>query len=144
MAGFGTVGIGPPSGTRLLMLLGGSNGPANHIFIPSNSVANFAPPGKSLISVSLVGVSSSAETLLPSVTKQLRELFGPPVDSWRFLRSYSIPQALPAQPANFYHQPRLATLQDGTVFCGDYLETSSIQGALVSGRKAATALLNAT
>lgn len=132
----------PPSRTRLLMLLGGAYGPANHIFIPSNSVPNFAPPGKSLISVSLVGVSSSAENLLPSVTKQLRELFGPPVDSWRFLRSYSIPQALPAQPANFYHQPRPATLQDGTVFCGDYLETSSIQGALVSGRKAAAALLN--
>lgn len=131
----------PPIGTKLLMLLADTNGPANHIFIPSNSVPGFAPPQKSLISVSLVNVSSSAESLLPSVSDQLRELFGKQVDSWRHLRSYTIPQALPKQPANFNRHSRATELQDGTILCGDYLETSSIQGALASGRKAAANLL---
>ncbi len=132
-----------PSSTKLLMLLTDQSGPVNHVFIPSNSVPNFAPPGKSLISVSLVNTSASAESLLPAVITQLREPFGPQVDSWQFLRSYNIPRALPKQPANFYRSPRSATLQEGVVLCGDYLETSSVQGALASGRKAATALFEA-
>ncbi|MDX1930653.1 MAG: NAD(P)/FAD-dependent oxidoreductase [Pirellulaceae bacterium] len=126
----------PPSNSKLLMLLADPVGPANHVFIPSNSVANFAPAGKSLISVSLVNPSESAESLMPTVLQQLRELFGSQVDSWRPLRTYTIPHALPVQPAGF-HQDRSLTLSDGTILCGDHLETSSIQGALVSGRKAA-------
>ncbi len=127
----------PPSSTKLLMLLGDSKGPANHVFIPSNSVPNFAPPGKSLISVSVINASATADSLLPAVTEQLRELFGNQVGSWRHLRSYSISQALPKQPVDFNRVPRETTLRDGIFLCGDYLETSSIQGALVSGRKAA-------
>jgi len=133
----------PPSSTKLLMLLPDSNGPVNHVFIPSNSVPSFAPPGKSLISASLVNVSSTTESTLLDVTKQLRELFGSQVDSWRLLRSYIIPQALPMQPTNFNRLTRSAVLRDGIFLCGDYLETSSIQGALASGRRAAMALLKA-
>lgn len=131
----------PPSKTKLLMLLPEPTGPANHVFIPSNSVSSFAPPGKSLISVSLVNTSTSAESLLPSVIEQLRELFGSQVDSWRHLRSYTISKALPKQPANFHIAPRSATPLDGITLAGDYLETSSIQGALLSGRNAANKLL---
>lgn len=126
----------PPSNSKLLMLLADPVGPANHVFIPSNSVSNFAPAGKSLISVSLVNPGAPAESLMPAVIQQLRELFGSQVDSWRPLRTYTIPHALPVQPAGF-HQNRSLTLRDGTTLSGDYLETSSIQGALVSGRKAA-------
>ncbi len=126
----------PPSNSKLLMLLADPVGPANHVFITSNSVANFAPAGQTLISVSLVNASESAESLMPAVIHQLRELFGSQVDSWRSLRTYTIPHALPVQPAGF-HRDRCLTLPDGTILCGDYLETSSIQGALVSGRKAA-------
>jgi len=123
------------------MLLPDSNGPVNHVFIPSNSVPSFAPPGKSLISASLVNVSSTTESTLLDVTKQLRELFGSQVDSWRLLRSYIIPQALPMQPTNFNRLTRSAVLRDGIFLCGDYLETSSIQGALASGRKLASSAL---
>ena len=131
----------PPSDTRLLMLLADPLGPANHVFIPSNSVPNFAPAGQSLISVSLVNASASSESLLPAVLSQLREVFGSQVDSWRHLRTYNIPHALPVQPAGFGQASRKSALQDGTFVCGDYLETSSIQGALVSGRKAASKLI---
>ncbi len=130
----------PPSDTKLLMLLPDSGGPVNHVFIPSNSVPNYAPPGKSLISVSLVNNTASSESVLPAVTEQLRELFGPQVERWRWLRAYSIPHALPKQPANFHHSPRSSTQRNGTILCGDYLETSSIQGAMVSGRRAALAV----
>lgn len=130
----------PPSNTKLLMLLADPVGPANHLFIPTNSVANFAPADKSLISVSLVNSSPPADSLMPAVIHQLRELFGSQVDSWRHLRTYTIPRALPVQPAGFQQSNRKLPLQDGIILCGDYLETSSIQGALASGREAAASV----
>ena len=134
----------PPSNTKLLMLLADPVGPANHVFIPSNSVPNFAPAGKSLISVSLVNSTAANESSLALVLNQLRELFGSQVDAWQHLRTYNIPHALPVQPAGFGQTSRESSLQDGTILCGDHLETSSIQGALVSGRKAASKLIEQT
>jgi phytoene dehydrogenase-like protein len=130
----------PPSDTKLLMLLADPIGPANHVFIPSNSVPSFAPSGQSLISVSLVNATPTDESL-PTVIEQLREVFGSQVDSWRHLRTYNIPHALPVQPPGFRQATRMPVLQDDIIVCGDYLETSSIQGALVSGRKAASKVL---
>jgi len=136
-----------PSASRLLMLRGDTIGPVNHVFIPSNTVANFAPAGQSLISVSVVdsdceAVLSSGE-IAPYVTVHLRELFGDQVRQWRLLRTYNIPHALPKQPPNF-HAARgnvgSPATSNSLSFCGDYLETSSIQGALVSGRKVADRL----
>ena len=129
------------------MLRGDTIGPVNHVFIPSNTVANFAPAGQSLISASVVdsdcdAVLSSSE-VAPAVMEHLRELFGDQVRQWRLLRTYNIPHALPKQPPNFY-AARAADGESKSVEnplrCGDYLETSSIQGALVSGRKAAERL----
>ena len=137
----------PPHSTRLLMLRGDSVGPVNHVFIPTNSVPRFAPPDQSLISVSLVNPSGTPEELMPEVRDQLLDLYGPQVREWRFLRAYDIAHALPKQPPNFYAQRQSGELpapdvaNKSIVRCGDYLETSSVQGSLVSGRKAAEKLL---
>ncbi len=136
-----------PSASRLLMLRGDTIGPVNHLFIPSNTMANFAPAGQSLISISVVdndcdAVLKSGE-VAPTVTEHLRELFGDQVREWRWLRTYSIPHALPKQPPNFYADRNAngeSTSGANLLRCGDYLETSSIQGALVSGRKVADQL----
>ncbi len=135
------------SSSRLLMLRGDTTGSVNHVFITSNSVPSFAPAGQSLISVSLVDSSGTAEELLPAVLDHLQELFGVQAREWRFLRAYQIARALPKQPPNFQKSrgetgDGSSPLRDGEiVLCGDYLETSSIQGALLSGRKTAERLL---
>lgn len=130
-----------PHPTRLLMLRGDSVGPVNHVFITSNSVPNFAPPGASLISVSLIIPTGIASGSLPAVMDHLQELFGTQVREWRMLRVYDIARALPKQPPNFYRRRKEDSVKGDSIRCGDYLETSSVQGALLSGRKAAERVL---
>jgi predicted NAD/FAD-dependent oxidoreductase len=71
----------------------------------------------------------------------LTEWFGDQVSSWRLLRTHRIPWALPAQPAGFRDQPpgHPATVS-GLWYCGDYQQTASIHGAMLSGRRTATAV----
>ena len=59
---------------------------------------------------------------------------------WELIASYPIPYALPAMPVPFELQRPVRTAQ-GVYVAGDHRDTSSIQGALVSGRRAAQALL---
>lgn len=124
------------------MLNGDSEGPVNHVFIPSNTVSGLAPEGKALISVSLVG-PGALEYDQAAVVDQLKAWFGQLVDSWSVLRCYQIADALPEQLPGFYRsQTELgATAMPGDTggifLCGDYTETASIHGALRSGRVAA-------
>jgi predicted NAD/FAD-dependent oxidoreductase len=77
----------------------------------------------------------------PAVRRQLREWYGPAVDYWEQLAVYRIPHALPAAPPP---QGRLRTpvrRGDGLYVAGDARDSPSTQGALVSGRRAANAVL---
>ncbi|HEY0557120.1 MAG TPA: FAD-dependent oxidoreductase, partial [Thermoanaerobaculia bacterium] len=62
------------------------------------------------------------------------------VADWRHLRTYRIPLALPArkslEPAALPVRRRR-----GLYLCGDHRETPSLQGAMVSGRRAAEAVM---
>jgi predicted NAD/FAD-dependent oxidoreductase len=64
------------------------------------------------------------------------------VAGWRHLRTYAIAHALPVQTPEALAEPhRKVRLSPGLYVCGDHRENGSIQGALVSGRRAAEALL---
>jgi predicted NAD/FAD-dependent oxidoreductase len=67
-------------------------------------------------------------------------LYGVPTGDWELLASYPIPYALPAMPVPFELQRPVRTA-GGLYVAGDHRDTSSIQGALVSGRRAAHAVL---
>lgn len=133
----------PPVAESLLVLNGDRTGPINNLCVPSNVAPTYAPPGQALVSVSVVGTKSSPSADLASaVHRQLREWYGSEVDRWSPLRSYYIQHALPLQPAHFRDSGGpLARIAEGLYRCGDYCETSSIQGAMISGRKAAEAVL---
>jgi phytoene dehydrogenase-like protein len=131
-----------PFRESLLVLNGDNDGPINNLCVMSNIAKSYAPSGQSLISISVVGTPESERNTEQSVRRQLREWYGQQVDSWSFLKRYDIPFALPAQPAHFrdvISQP--ARIDDGVYHCGDYVETSSIQGAMVSGRITAEAVI---
>ena len=50
---------------------------------------SYAPVGKSLASVTVVGlVSQSDEELEKIIRTQLTDWFGPIVDEWKYLRTY--------------------------------------------------------
>jgi predicted NAD/FAD-dependent oxidoreductase len=82
------------------------------------------------------------QRLLGDVRRQLEEWFGGESAKWSLLRVYNIPFALPRQ-----YPPALATpqrevrLASGFIVCGDHRDNASINGAMVSGRRAAEAVL---
>lgn len=128
-----------PFAEPLLVLNGDNEGPINNLCVVSNVAKSYAPAGQALISASVVGKElMDSSDLNNSVRQQLRQWFGSQVDAWSLLRRYDIPIALPAQQAGFRESlSGQSRLGDGLYYCGDYCETASIQGAMVSGRKAA-------
>jgi hypothetical protein len=65
-----------------------------------------------------------------------------PTGDWVHLHTAEVPRALPALPAGSPLRRDVA-LGDGLFVAGDHRDTPSQQGALVSGRRAAEAVLHA-
>jgi Flavin containing amine oxidoreductase len=129
-----------PVNEPIIMLNGEGRaaGPVNNAAVMSAVSSAYAPPGAHLVVASVVGATSAEN----EVRAHLRKWFGPEVDSWRLLKSYSIPHALPQQRHAEWEQAPVRLGGTGGVYmCGDYRETASIQGALASGRRAAEAVL---
>lgn len=138
-----------PMKLPILMLNGNgaSDGPVNHLVAPSTAAVEVAPTGWSLISANIVGVPACDDAPLEAdVRRQLSGWFGPASATWKLLRIYRIPKALPdfrvsgGQPTLTPHVP-LAGLATGAYVCGDHRASASIDGALVSGRVAAESVL---
>lgn len=118
-----------PISEPLLVLNGDSTGPVNNLCVPSNVATAYAPPGAALISVAALGTDPD----LIAVREQLASWFGPQVSRWQHLRTYRIAHAQPEPPPR--HFPA------GFHVCGDHTEASSIQGALLSGRRMAESVI---
>ncbi len=127
---------------RLLVLAPPGEGPVNEVAIPSSVADGYAPRGRSLVSVSAVGDEACREDLLEAVRTQLGGWFGrDTVERWNHLATRRVEYALPDVPPGRFEAGGLPPRLDSGVFvCGDHRESPSIQGALVSGRKAAEAL----
>ena len=128
----------------VLVLNGEGEGPINNLSVPSQVAPGYAPAGESLVSVSVLGtVEADRETdLQRQVVQQLTDWFGGQVKQWRHLKTYSIPYALPNQDPPALSPVEKPIHLPGNLFaCGDSLDTASIQGAMVSGRRAAEAVV---
>lgn len=77
-----------------------------------------------------------------AVKAEAATLFGAAVQSWRHLETIHVPRSLPDEsPAARALRPKSPRVADGLFVCGDWCTTSSINGALASGRLAAEAVL---
>ena len=133
---------GSPHPGPYLLLNGEPEGRVNHVAVVSDVVSGYAPRGESLISVSLLGSRPPGVGLEDEVRAELQSWFGDSVFGWRHLRTYSLPHALPLQsPGVFSPGATAARLPSGLFLCGDHREHGSIEGALVSGRRAGEAVL---
>lgn len=128
-----------PINEATLVLNGEGRGPINNLCVPSDLCPDFAPAGKALISVSVLGAGHD-EQLLDDVRAQLAEWFGPDAHQYRHLKTYDIPYALPSQ-TTLDPVKKPVVLRPGLVRCGDEFDTASINGAMVAGRRAAEAIL---
>ncbi|MDX2260369.1 MAG: NAD(P)/FAD-dependent oxidoreductase [Gemmatimonadales bacterium] len=133
----------PPWRGRDLLLNGEGEGPVNSVVCPSELSPHYAPAGQALITVGVIdAVSPDDATLDLAVRRQLTNWFGAAVSGWRLLRVERIRYAQPDQlPADLEPVAREVRLGGGRYVAGDHRETASLHGALVSGRRAAEALL---
>ncbi|THG33975.1 FAD-dependent oxidoreductase [Glaciibacter flavus] len=134
-----------PTTSALISVDGRRNGPIVNTVVISNAAPRYAPAGSHLIQATclLPDARTTHAEAIPresEVRRQLGEIWNADVSSWRLLRRDDIPDALPAQlpPLRLTHPARL---DNGLFIAGDYRDTASIQGALVSGDRVARAVL---
>ncbi|HQU73517.1 MAG TPA: NAD(P)/FAD-dependent oxidoreductase [Calditrichia bacterium] len=122
-----------------LILNGEGSGPVNNLAILSNVSPSYAPPGKGLISVSVIGDPLSSDAALDiKVRQQMAEWFGYDPDFFLHLKTYRIPRALPQPGSDVNLFSGLSVVrEDGLVIAGDHLSAGSLHGAMRSGREAA-------
>jgi len=134
----------PPVSEPLLILNGEGKGPVNSLCCPSSVAPNYAPKGKCLVSVTVIGNPDQTDQQLEmSVRAQLTEWFGRGVSAWRVLKTCRIHHALPLQvppvsdPTSGSHR-----IRPGLFVGGEYHRAASIQWAMVSGRQAGEAVID--
>lgn len=126
----------------MIALNASGKGFIQNISVPSDVSPGYAPEGQTLICVS----TSCDKDYDPSEIKaELSDWFGTATDSFNFLKRYKIPQALPRQlPGDLPFESAPLRDSSGIWICGDHRFSSSIEGALKSGRRVAEAILQNT
>ncbi|MCW2816450.1 MAG: amine oxidase [Nocardioides sp.] len=132
----------PPRG-RLLHVDGRTRpgGPLVNCAVMSEAAPSYAPFGRHLVEASAL-LGPGRDTSEASARRHAADLLGLDPTSWEVVARHEVPRALPAQPAP-YSSRRPVGLGGGLYVCGDHRDTGSIQGALVSGRRAAAAVIDA-
>ncbi|SCD81177.1 Flavin containing amine oxidoreductase, partial [Streptomyces sp. Termitarium-T10T-6] len=132
-----TAPAAPPTG-RSLVLDGDRSGPVAYTSVMSEVDPSRAPEGRALITSTVLG--TPPPDLDRSVRAHLAALYGVATDGWELLAAHHDPEAVPAMEAP--HDPRRPVrVLAGLYVCGDHRDTSTVQGALHSGRRAAEAIL---
>lgn len=134
----------------ILMLNGEGRaaGPVNNAVVMSEVSRSYAPPGAHLIAATVVGEAPALDAAMVDLERDVRAhletWFPNEVGRWQPLGGFPIPLALPLQQTVQWEKSStsVASGKSGApVFaCGDFLESPSIQGALVSGRRTADAV----
>lgn len=127
-----------PVADAVLLVDADHRGPIVNSAVVSNAAASYAASG-ALIASTVLGAdgSSAAESI---VRTQLAAMYGADTRAWEHVATYAIADALPAvAPGTPLRRP--VRLDNGIFVAGDHRDTSSIQGALVSGERAANAVL---
>ncbi|MBM3824414.1 MAG: FAD-dependent oxidoreductase [Verrucomicrobia bacterium] len=132
-----------PLRESIIALNGTGCGLVNNVCVPSDLAPDYAPPGRALVSVSVLGTVDSTD-LEARVLAELEAWFGGAVREWRHLRTYRIERALPRQaPGTGFTGPGFRQ-EVGVYLCGDHLWSASIEGAISSGLRTADALLKSS
>ena len=120
-------------------------GPVCHLAFLTEAVPEYSDRGRTLAAVTVIGIPDiSDETLAQRVLAQLSGWWGEEVEPWRLLDCCRLARAIPVQsPATMAEMTRPVALSERHFVCGGHRETSSIGGALRSGRRAALAVREA-
>ncbi|GAA1009749.1 oxidoreductase [Streptomyces sp. F-3] len=129
----------PPETGGHLLLDADRGGPVAHTAVISRIDPTRAPAGRVLVSSTVLG--TPPPDVDAAVRRHLARLYGTSTARWETLAVHHTPEAVPAmRPPHDPHRP--VRLLAGLYVCGDHRDTSTVQGALRSARRACAALLN--
>jgi hypothetical protein len=129
----------PPVREPTLVIDGEHSSPVVNTVVLTEAAPSYSPDARALISSSVLGLDPPDDAAL---RRELERLYGVSTAGWETVATVRVPGALPAAPPPLrLRQP--VDLGDGLFVAGDHRDTPSIQGAMVSGRRAATAVLRA-
>ncbi len=117
-----------------------ARGPVLNTAVISAAVPSYAPAGQHLIAASALLETDGVAPSESVVRRHAADIMGVDSSAWNLLTRSTIRHALPAQPAPLRVR-KPVSVGDGLWCCGDHRDTASIQGALVSGRRTADAIL---
>ncbi|BBM82376.1 NAD(P)/FAD-dependent oxidoreductase [Candidatus Uabimicrobium amorphum] len=123
-----------PITESILVLNGNKGGVVNTLCVPSVVASGYAPQGQHLISLT-VTQDMEDEELLAKIREEMRTWFGEQVDKWEHLKTYRIERAIPFMSSGI--SQKKSHVADHVYCCGDYMDMPSINGAMLSGRRAA-------
>ena len=115
-------------------------GPLVNAAVVSRAAPTYAPPGRHLVQGSAL-LGPGRATNERAMRRHAGDLLGTDTSAWEVVAVHEVPDALPAQPVP-YSASRPTRIGDLFV-CGDHRDTGSIQGALVSGQRAAADVMAA-
>ena len=110
-------------------------GPVTNSIAISKLAPEYSPPGKTLISSTVIG-SASENTSESSVRRHLASIWGMETGGWELIAKYVIKKSLPHHPPGKPINSYLA-LGERILVVGDHVSFPSQQGALESGVAAA-------
>ncbi len=112
----------------------------DHLVVISDIAPSYAPAGKTLISVSVVGKNDLSEAdINQKIEGELTRWFGEN-HAWQHLKTYRIPNALPQYFSDSKTYNALK-INDFTFRCGDYTAYPSLNAAMKTGREVAELLI---
>ncbi|MEU6577006.1 NAD(P)/FAD-dependent oxidoreductase [Streptomyces sp. NPDC046805] len=128
----------PPATGASLLLDSDRGGPVAHTAVVSEVDPSRAPAGRALVSSTVLG--TPPEDVDAAVRTHLSRLYGTSTRRWETLAVHHTPEAVPAmRPPHDLRRP--VRLLAGLYVCGDHRDTSTVQGALHSAHRAASAIL---
>jgi phytoene dehydrogenase-like protein len=122
--------------------IGPSAGPISHAVVVSNIAPRYAPAGQHLVAACSVAEPGTDAGTEPEATvrAQLGQMFRTDTNAWKLVTRHVKSAALPVSRPPLI-LGREVDLGDGLFVAGDHRESPGIAGAMRSGGRAATAVL---
>lgn len=134
---------------RKIVLNAAPDALVNNAQMISNVAPEYAPPGRCLLSATILGASAlSDDDLYRAALADLRRMFAGDADAlsgaegYQPLRAYRIAYAQFPQPPGIHPLlPANRSGRPGLFFAGEFTEASSLNAAVISGEKCAAAVM---
>jgi phytoene dehydrogenase-like protein len=120
----------------------GNNRLVCHFSDLTNIAPEYAPPGKRLLSVTILTPPTVEDSMLAAMAQDEITTLFPAFASWKFLQAIHIPCALPARPSGFSKERLPSHFSTNLWLAGDQVTSVSIESALASGLQTAEELLS--